>query len=259
MVGPFTFFDHLGPAVFAAGSGIDVRPHPHIHLATVTYLFEGELLHRDSLGTEQLIRPGAINWMTAGHGIVHSERTPAEARTQAFRMHGLQLWVALPSAHEDDAPSFRHYDAPCLPRIDDTGIQIRVLAGTAFGHSSPVETLSALFYVEVRLDTGHQLHMPNDYEERALYVVDGEVECAGQRLRRHQMAVAQPQSEVTVRAVSASHFVWLGGAPLDGKRYMSWNFVSSSAERIERAKLDWKSGRFPKVPGDDHEFIPLPE
>jgi hypothetical protein len=259
MVGPFTFFDQMGSAVFARGQGIDVRPHPHIGLATVTYLFEGEILHRDSLGFQQLIRPGDINWMTAGRGIVHSERTPEVQRQSGSRLHGLQLWVALPLAHEETIPSFHHHPGATLPERYHGGVQLRVLAGTAYDMTSPVEILSPLFYVEAVMSAGSELALPTGHEERAVYVVHGALRCGAERAEAGRMLVFAKEAKVVVRAEPATRIVLLGGAPLDGKRHIDWNFVSSSKDRLEQAKRDWKEGRFPKVPGDDVELIPLPE
>jgi redox-sensitive bicupin YhaK (pirin superfamily) len=259
MVGPFVFFDHMGPATLAPGRGLDVRPHPHIHLATVTYLFEGEMLHRDSLGSEQIIRPGAINWMTAGRGIVHSERTPPEARESGPHLHGLQLWVALPSAHEDAEPSFSHHPSASLPQLDDGGVHLRVLAGSAYGAASPVPTFSPLFYVEATLEAGARLEVPAEHEERAVYVIAGEVTCGAMRLAPRTMSNLRPDVAPVLEAATPARLVMIGGAPLDGPRYIWWNFVSSSQQRIEQAARDWREGRFPTVPGDETERIPLDE
>ncbi|MFA6954899.1 MAG: pirin family protein [Thermoanaerobaculia bacterium] len=259
MVGPFTFFDQMGAAVFGPGEGIDVRPHPHIGLATVTYLFEGEIVHRDSLGSYQPISPGDINWMTAGRGIVHSERTSQDHRQNGSRLLGLQLWVALPLSHEEVAPSFRHHPGGTLPERDHRGVRLRVLAGAAYGMTSPVETLSPLFYVDAALSAGSELSLPGEHEERAIYVVEGALRCGAERAEPGRMLVFTEDARVTLQAAEPTRVVLLGGAPLDGKRYIDWNFVSSSKERLEQAKQDWREGRFPKVPGDDVEFIPLPE
>jgi redox-sensitive bicupin YhaK (pirin superfamily) len=259
MVGPFVFLDHMGPAALAPGHGFDVRPHPHIHLATVTYLFEGEVMHRDSVGSAQIIRPGAINWMTAGRGIVHSERTPPEARPHGTRMHGLQLWVALPRAHEDTEPGFSHHPADSLPELDDRGVRLRVLAGAAYGVTSPVPAFSPLFYVEATLDAGARLAVPTDHEERAVYVITGELTCGATRVLPRAMAVLRPGAPLVLEAVTPTRLVMIGGAPLDGPRYIWWNFVSSEKERIEQAARDWREGRFPKVPGDEIEFVPMDE
>jgi redox-sensitive bicupin YhaK (pirin superfamily) len=259
MVGPFIFFDHMGPADFEAGHGIDVRPHPHIALATVTYLFEGEILHRDSLGSAQPIRPGAVNWMIAGRGIVHSERTPAEVRGRGGRLDGIQSWVALPKAREDDAPRFEHHPAESIPRIERPGAILRVLAGSAFGATSPVGIASPTLYVDCVLERGATLDVPDEHEERALYVAHGSVVYDGDTYGEGQMIVLEHGVHATIRADEAARVMLLGGAPLDGERHIYWNFVGSTAERIEKAKRDWREGRFPKVPGDDKEFIPLPE
>jgi redox-sensitive bicupin YhaK (pirin superfamily) len=259
LVGPFIFFDHMGPAVFGPGQGIDVRPHPHINLATVTYLFEGEIIHRDSLGSLQPIRPGEINWMTAGRGIVHSERAGAERRREGSRLNGLQLWVALPRAHEETDPEFHHHPADALPALDRAGARLRVLAGTAYGETSPVRALSPLFYVDAVMPAGCELALPREHEQRAAYVVAGAIRCGAERAEPGRMIVFTPGADARVRAESDARIALVGGAPLDGDRHIDWNFVSSSKERIARARRDWKEGRFPKVPGDDVEFIPLPE
>ena len=257
-VGPFVFFDHMGPATFAPGAGMDVRPHPHIGLATVTYLFAGEILHRDSLGSHQPIRPGDINWMTAGRGIVHSERTSPELRAAGFALDGLQLWVALPLADEDVAPSFHHHPAATLPEVERDGARLRVLAGSAFGHTSPVRTCSPLFYVDAALAAGAALTVPTDHAERAAYVVDGAITCADTSATAGRMLVFTPGTEVVLQATAATRLVLLGGAPLDGPRLLWWNFVASSQARIDEAKRAWQAGEFGRVPGDDVEFIPLP-
>lgn len=259
LVGPFIFFDHIGPAELTPGRGMDVRPHPHINLATVTYLFEGQVLHRDSLGSQQLIQPGAINWMTAGRGIAHSERTPPELRRTGSRLYGIQLWVALPRAHEETEPAFHHHPAQTLPQLEEDGVRLRVLAGSAYGATSPVRTFSPLFYVEASLPAGGLLPLPAEYEERAAYVLEGTVCCDAARAEARQMLVFAPGATPVLRAELASRVMLLGGAPIDGPRQIWWNFVSSSKERIEQAKRDWKEGRFQKIPGDEKEFIPLPE
>jgi redox-sensitive bicupin YhaK (pirin superfamily) len=259
MVGPFVFFDHFGPAVFAPGQGMTVRPHPHIGLATVTYLFEGEIIHRDSLGSQQAIRPGDINWMTAGRGIVHSERTHPERRQEGSRLHGLQLWVALPAVHEEVEPSFHHHPAASIPERMVGRVSVRIMAGSAYERSSPVKTLSPLFYVAADLPAGSELPFPPEHDERAVYVVGGAVRCGGEHAEVGRMLVLAKGATASVCAENDARVVLVGGAPLDGERYIDWNFVSSSKERILRAKRDWKEGRFPKVPGDEVEFIPLPE
>lgn len=257
-VGPFVFFDHMGPATFAAGTGIDVRPHPHIGLATVTYLFDGEIVHRDNLGFVQPIEPGAINWMTAGGGIVHSERTGDALRKTGSRLHGLQLWVALPKAHEETAPSFVHHPAATLPELDVGGVKVRVLAGYAYGATSPVRTASTLFYVEAKMPAGTTLAVPMEPIQRAAYVVEGEVECDGERVASPRMIVFSRGSDAKLYANRNAHVMLLGGDPLDGERHLWWNFVSSSKERIEQAKRDWAEERFAQVPGET-ERIPLPD
>ena len=259
LVGPFIFFDHMGPAALAPGQAVDVRPHPHINLATVTYLFEGEIMHRDSLGSEQPIRPGAINWMTAGRGIVHSERTPPELRKSGSPLHGIQLWVALPKAHEETEPDFRHYPSADIPTLDRAGVALRVLAGSAYQRQSPVATLSPLFYVDAVMPEGTEVELPGDHAERAAYVVEGAVHCDAVRAATGRMLVFKTGSKPVLRSETRARVVLLGGAPLDGPRHIWWNFVSSSRERIEEAKRAWREGRFPKVPGDEKEFIPLPE
>jgi redox-sensitive bicupin YhaK (pirin superfamily) len=258
-VGPFVFFDHFGPMTLPPGVGMDVRPHPHINLATVTYLFEGEMIHRDSLGSHQVIRPGDVNWMTAGRGIVHSERSTAPERTLGARGHGLQLWVALPREHEETDPAFDHYQGETLPRLPAPGLDRRVIAGTAWGVTSPVKTLSPLFYVEVLMQAGSTVVLPDEHEERAAYVTQGNVRCEEQRFAAGQMAVFEPRTRVVLHADAPAQVMLLGGAPLDGPRHIWWNFVSSRPERIEQAKRDWKEGRFARVPGDETEFIPLPD
>lgn len=259
MVGPFTFLDQMGAAVLAPGEGLDVRPHPHIGLATVTYLFEGEIVHRDSLGSHQSICPGDINWMTAGRGIVYSERTSQDHRQSGSRLYGLQLWVALPLSHEEEAPSFHHHPGGTLPEQVHRGVKLRVLAGAAYGMKSPVETLSPLFYVDAEMSAGGELSLPAEHAERAVYVVKGGLRCGADHAEPGRMLVFAENAHVTLRAEQPTRAVLLGGAPLDGKRYLDWNFVSSSKERLEEAKQNWRDGRFPKVPGDDIEFIPLPE
>ena len=259
MVGPFIFFDHFGPAVFRAGEGIDVRPHPHIGLATVTYLFDGEIIHRDSLGSAMPIRPGAVNWMTAGRGIVHSERTAADHRDGGEPLHGLQLWVALPMKDEEAAPGFAHTPSTDIPQARDNGLTLRVIAGAMHGLRSPVATLWETIFAEIRLKTGNVLPLGSDYEERALYVISGEIEIAGERHPSQRLLVLKPGDRVEVQAVADAHFVLVGGAAMDGPRHIWWNFVSSRKDRIEAAKADWKAGHFPLVPGDTTEFIPLPE
>jgi redox-sensitive bicupin YhaK (pirin superfamily) len=259
MVGPFIFFDHFGPAVFDAGNGIDVRPHPHIGLATVTYLFDGEIVHRDSLGSAMPIRPGAVNWMTAGRGIVHSERTAADHRDGGEPLHGLQLWVALPLTDEETAPGFAHTAAADIPEFKDNGMTLRVIAGAMHGLRSPVATSWETVFAEVRLTAGTVLPLDAEYEERAVYVIAGDIEIGGDRHAPERLLVLRPGDSVAIRAVSDAHIVVVGGAAMDGPRHIWWNFVSSRKERIEAAKADWKAGRFDLVPGDATEFIPLPD
>jgi hypothetical protein len=261
MVGPFVFLDQMGPAVFAAGRGLDVRPHPHIGLATVTYLFSGEIVHRDSLGSVQTIRPGEVNWMTAGSGIVHSERTATETRRQETSLFGLQCWVALPRAHEETAPAFNHTGTAALPVEEGEGVTARIIAGRFFGRQSPVPTLSDLFYVDVQLEPGARVVIPAEYSERAIYIVQGRVDLGRDGIfDEGRLLVLKPDMPVTLMSVGATpaRLMLLGGEPMDGPRYLTWNFVSSSPERIEQAKQDWKNQVFPKVP-DEVEFIPLPD
>ena len=258
MVGPWIFFDHMGPAAFAPGQGVDVRPHPHINLATVTYLFEGHILHRDSLGSNCVISPGDINLMVAGRGIVHSERENPETFQQPRRLDGLQLWLALPEADEETDPAFFHYEASAIPAYDDGQAEVRLMMGEAFGLKSPVKTYAKTLYLEARLKAGAQLQIPMGVEERAIYVCDGELDIDGLAVEARTMAVLKPGAFVQVYATTRSHFVVIGGERLT-ERHIYWNFVSSRPERIEQAKADWRDGRFPRVPGDELEFIPLPE
>ena len=257
-VGPFVFFDQLGPAELAPGSGIDVRPHPHIGLATVTYLFDGTIVHRDSLGSVQSIEPGAVNWMTAGRGIVHSERSDNELRKQRQKLYGIQIWVALPKQHEEPDPDFTHYAAALLPELEGEGKTVRVIAGSLFGKTSPVKTFSKLFYGDAVCRPGASLVLENEYEERGIYLLEGSVEIAGQTFQPGRLLIFYASDKVTVKARTAARLLLFGGELLDGPRHVWWNFVSSSLERIEQAKADWKAGRFAPVPGDS-EFIPLPE
>ena len=258
MVGPFIFFDQMGPVQFIAGQGLDVRPHPHIGLATVTYLFDGRVMHRDSEGNTLEITPGAMNLVTAGRGIAHSERSPASARHGIEGMFGIQSWIALPQAHEETAPSFQHFDAASLPLIEDGGVRARVIAGSAFGKTSPVGMLSEWLYAEVVLAPGACAPLEPDQEERAIYVVEGEVDIAGDTFEGPRLLIFRPGDRITVRALRRARLMFLGGAALEGARYIWWNFVSSRKERIEQAKEDWKTGRFAPVPNET-ELIPLPE
>ncbi len=257
MVGPFIFFDHMGPAEFAAGNGIDVRPHPHIGLATVTYLFDGEIVHRDSLGCVQAIKPGDVNWMTAGSGIAHSERTGDEERARLSRLAGIQSWVALPKAAEESEPAFHHHPKSSLPTIDRDGVHMRLIAGAAYAARSPVSTICEMFYLDANMSAGSRLVLPSEYEERAIYPVDGEVFLDDELISPGRMAVVTPGVKAVLKSAEDARVMLLGGAKMDGDRHIWWNFVSSSQDRIERAKADWKEGRFAKVPGDT-EFIPLP-
>jgi redox-sensitive bicupin YhaK (pirin superfamily) len=258
-VGPFVFVDHMGPAHLQAGAGIDVRPHPHIELATVSYLFDGDVEHRDSLGSIQTIRPGDVGWMIAGRGIVHSERSGPEARRTGARIHGVQTWVALPLEHETMDPRFEHHPASTIPRIARDGVVLDVIAGAAYGARSPVGVLSPTLYVHARVDAGGRLVVDDEYEERAIYLVEGAIACNGKALAPGTMAVLRPGAKVEIAAGQPSRVMLVGGAKLAGDRYLDWNFVSSSKERLERAKIAWRSGRFPRIPSDDIEFIPLPE
>ena len=259
MVGPFIFFDHFGPVEFRAGQGIDVRPHPHIGLATVSFLFDGEIMHRDSLGSAVAIHPGDVNLMTAGRGIVHSERTAPDHRAGGERLHGLQLWVAMPAGDEEIAPSFAHHDQAELPMVAGDGKNVRVVVGSLYGQRSPVPTLCDTIMADAALAPGAVLPIDAQAEERALYVVAGEVDVAGDRFAAGRLLVFRPGDAMTVTAASEARVVLVGGAAMDGPRHVWWNFVSSRKERIEQAKADWKLGRFDTVPGDEKEFIPLPE
>ncbi len=259
MIGPFIFFDQMGPVQLVAGRGLDVRPHPHIGLATVTYLFDGRVTHRDSEGNDMDITPGAMNFMTAGRGISHSERTPASVRTHGGGMFGIQSWIALPQDHEEMAPLFEHFDAVNLPTIEDGGVRARVIAGSVFGKTSPVGMVSEWFYAEVLLDAGASAPLDADHEERAIYVAEGEIDIAGDKFAGPQLLVFRPGDRITVKALKPSRLMFLGGAALEGPRYLWWNFVSSRKDRIDQAKEEWKTGKFAVVPGDEKEFIPLPE
>jgi redox-sensitive bicupin YhaK (pirin superfamily) len=258
MVGPFIFFDHMGPSEFAPGHGIEVRPHPHIGLATLTYLFAGEIVHRDSLGSHQVIRAGDVNWMLAGRGIVHSERTDEESRQRGGAMHGIQSWIALPTADEESAPEFVHHPAASIPHLTREGASLDLVVGTAYGATSPVEVRSPTLYLAARLEAGAGLSLPDEHPERALYVAEGSVVCGERQVEAGSMIVFHPGA-AGVRALAPSRLIVIGGAPLDGQRHIYWNFVASTPERIDRAKADWKAGRFDRVPGDEREFIPLPE
>ncbi len=256
-VGPFIFFDHMGPADFGPGSGVNVRAHPHIGLATITYLFDGQIMHRDSLGYSQVIEKGAVNWMTAGRGIVHSERTPAELKETGSHLHGIQAWVALPVELEESEPRFEHYPAADVPETTLDGASLRVIAGQAYDLSSPVRTSSETLYVEADLDAGADLTLPRDADELALYVVDGEIDVGDSPVTAGRMAVIQPGCNALVHARTTAKVMLLGGATLPGERYLWWNFVSSSKQRMAKAKSDWREKRFGEVPGEI-ETMPLP-
>jgi redox-sensitive bicupin YhaK (pirin superfamily) len=259
LVGPFIFFDHFGPILKTPEMNFDVRPHPHIGIATVTYLFEGEILHRDSIGSVQRIRPSDVNWMIAGRGIVHSERTPPDLRQATGMAHGLQLWVALPTEEEEREPRFDHHPGATLPRASAGGIEMRVVAGTAYGKTSPVTTLTPTLYVHADLDPGATLELDDEHEERAAYVVLGAVRADDKPFHAGDMLVFRSGSKASLTATERTTVVLVGGQKLEGTRHIDWNFVSSSKERIERAKDDWRNRRFPAIPGDDEEFIPLPD
>lgn len=255
-VGPFVFFDQMGPVKLAAGGGLDVRPHPHIGLATVTYLLEGEILHRDSLGTVQPIRPGEVNWMIAGRGIVHSERTPAELRAFGPRLSGVQTWVALPREEEECEPAFSHHAQ--LPVVEDGGVTLRLILGDLLGLASPVPILSPTLYADIGIQATRRFAVPAKHEERALYILEGDIAVGPQSFAAGDMVVLTPGSEVIVEARTATRMLLFGGASLDGPRHVWWNFVSSHPARIKQAADDWRAGRFPDVP-DDAERIPLPD
>jgi redox-sensitive bicupin YhaK (pirin superfamily) len=263
-VGPFVFFDYFGPVDFPPGRGIDVRPHPHIGLATITYLFDGAQMHRDSLGSVQEIRPGDVNWMTAGRGIVHSERTGPETRAAGHRLHGIQSWIGLPQADEETLPSFQHAAAADLPEREENGVILKLIAGSAFGMTAPVRTFSPIFYADARFAAGGRLTIAPEHEERAFLVIEGEVQSSGdlhgaETAGPGAMMMLYPDEEVTLFANGPARVMLLGGAKLDGERHIWWNFVSSDRERIERAKQEWRDMGFGTIPGDDQEFIPLPE
>jgi len=260
MVGPFIFFDHMGPADFSAGHGLDVRPHPHINLATVTYLFEGAIFHRDSLGSAQLIEPGAINWMTAGRGIVHSERSSPGDRAAGSHLHGIQLWVALPKEHEETAPAFTHHPAATLPEFKVGEVSVKLLVGSAFGRQSPELGHSDLLYAEVKLEAGQKLTLAGEgRRDLGAYVVAGEATVNGTKIAATSMAIGAHGDDLELEAKEACHVMLFGGEPLPEPRLIWWNFVARTRERLEQAQSDWREGRFPRIPGDDQEFIPLPD
>ncbi len=264
MIGPFIFFDHFGPAEIPAGQGADVRPHPHIGLATVTYLFRGEILHRDSVGSKQVIRPGDVNWMVAGRGITHSERTPAELRKKPHSGYGLQTWVALPDADEETAPSFAHYAKAALPVIEGVGARLSLILGHAYGEAAPATVFSETFDAAAELRPGARMPLPDDHEERGVYILEGSISVAGQSFEAGQMMVFRPKDRISVAAgPEGARLILLGGAPLAGPRYIWWNFVASSREKIDSAKEQWRKGdrglgQFDLPPDDRDEFIPLP-
>jgi redox-sensitive bicupin YhaK (pirin superfamily) len=259
MIGPFIFFDQFGPAEFLLGQGMDVRPHPHIGLSTVSYLFDGEIHHRDSLGSALPIRPGEVNLMTAGRGIVHSERTAPELRTAPQKLFGIQTWLALPQTHEETAPAFHHAGVDELPTIRGEGKRVRVIMGAMYGETSPVAFPHDTFYAEAVLSPGAVLPLDADYIERGIYIVSGEIDIAGDVFGPGRLLVLKPGDRISLLAVTNARLMLLGGEPMDGPRHIWWNFVHSSKDRIDQAKEDWKRGRFGLVPGDEAEFIPLPE
>jgi redox-sensitive bicupin YhaK (pirin superfamily) len=257
-LGPFVFFDHMGPNPLSPEHGMDVRPHPHVALATLTYLFAGAIVHRDSLGSHQVIRPGDVNWMVAGRGIMHSERASSEARAAHVVIHGIQSWVALPKAHEETEPRFEHHPGASLPRREQGGVALTLIAGDGFGMRAPVGVFSRTLYADAIMTDGALLTLPTEHPERGVYVAEGELVCDGERIEAGTLAVLRPDREHTLRALGPTRVMVVGGEPLDGERYIEWNFVASSEERIARAKDDYRAGRFPRVPGDEQEFIPLP-
>lgn len=258
-VGPFVFVDQMGPAVMGAGAGIDVRPHPHIGLATVTFLWSGAIGHRDTLGSDQVIRPGDVNWMTAGRGIAHSERTPPVEREHDHPIHGMQTWVALPKEFEETDPGFFHHSAATLPQQRRNGAWLRIIAGTAYGEESPVNVFADTLNVAIDLEPGAELDLDASHRERALYILEGDAQLDGVDLPAQHLVIPEKNARGRLRAKTPLKAMLLGGEPLDAPRHLWWNFVSSSRERIEQAKHDWESGRFGTIPGDDKEFIPLPE
>ena len=259
MVGPFIFLDQMGPAEFLIGKGIDVRPHPHIGLATVTYLFQGEMWHRDSLGTSMVIKPGEVNLMTAGRGIVHSERETAEAQGKTRELFGIQAWLALPKDAEEREPAFTHHGLGDLPRIEGEGKRVRLVMGEAYGRRSPVEVAHPTLYAEAVMAPGAVLPLDDFYDERAVYIASGEIDIAGDRFEAGRLLVFRPGDRISILALAQSRLMLLGGEPMDGPRHIWWNFVSSSRDRIAAAKADWKQKRFPLVPGDETEFTAVPE
>lgn len=259
MIGPFIFFDQMGPAELARGQGLDVRPHPHIGLATATYLFDGEVLHRDSIGTALAIEPGALNLMTAGRGIVHSERTPPGMRAQGAALHGIQSWLALPKSLEEGEPGFRHYASGELPRLEAEGKRLRLILGDLYGERSPATFPHEAFYAEAVLAPGAVLPLDAGHEERAVYIVSGAIDIAGQEHETQRLLVFRPGDRISILATRQTRLMLMGGEPMDGPRHIWWNFVSSDPERIAAAKEDWRQGRFAAVPGDEEEVTPLPD
>ena len=259
MVGPFIFFDQMGPAHLATGEGIDVRPHPHVNLATVTFLFAGAIEHRDSLGTRQTIEPGAVNLMTAGRGIVHSERSPPEERAKGPHLDGIQTWIALPKAKEELAPGFEHTPAPDLPLVDADGVQVKLIMGEAWGATSPVTCHSPTIYASLLMPAGSSLELDSEADERSLYLLDGDVTVDGTPLEQQHLALLAPGHKPVLKSNAGARLMLCGGAPMDGERHVWWNFVSSSRERIDEAKRAWKAGELALPPDDHDEFIPLPE
>lgn len=259
MIGPFVFWDEMGPGEFLEGKGLDVRPHPHIGLSTVSYLFDGTMHHKDSLGTDMIIEPGDVNLMTAGRGIVHSERSSDQARAERSSLFGIQSWLALPKDREEIAPAFRHFGKSALPTLEDEGTRIRQIMGSGFGMHSPVWQDWETFYADVHMDEGARVPVPTDVEERGIFIVSGAIDIAGETFEPMQMISLKPGAEVTVKALADTHLMLIGGAAMDGPRYIWWNFVSHSKDRIEEAAADWQAGEFPVVPGDEEEFIPLPD
>lgn len=257
-VGPFVFWDQAGPGEFLTGKGLDVRPHPHICLSTMTYLFSGRLEHRDTLGSHQIIEPGAINFMTAGRGIAHSERTPQADRSESHPLFGIQSWLALPINKEEMAPSFTHYDQSTIPTFTESGIRIHLAAGEWRGEKSPVITHTDGLFMECHLDAGAELFIPATHDERALHLLSGQITIDNTPYTSGHMLILKPGMEIKIKSGITSHAIILGGSPLEEPRFLWWNFVASSKERIEQAKMDWQQGKFGKIPGDDKEFIPLP-
>jgi redox-sensitive bicupin YhaK (pirin superfamily) len=259
MVGPFIFLDHVGPGEMISGEEFDVRPHPHIGLATVTYLFDGAIVHRDSVGSEQQIVPGDVNWMTAGKGIAHSERAPKESYGKKVKVHGFQTWVALPKKNEEADPTFFHHGYAGLPVISGDGIEVRLAVGSLYGERAPVRTFTEMFFADATLAPGARLPLDASHDERAAYLAEGTVEVGGETFEEGRLIVFKPGEGMTITAKTPARLVLLGGEPMDGPRHIWWNFVSSTKERIDQAKEDWKAGRFDKVFGDEKDFIPLPE